>query len=179
MITKIDIDKFGLFENYKWDTFIGRNEIFRRLNIIYGRNYSGKTTLSRILNSIYEKQLPLNYENGNFEVTFSDGSTLTQRNLSTTNLNYNVRVYNSDFVKTNLSWLHKDDGTISPFTILGSKNIVIDTKIKEIDELLGKIEENNGLLFELQEVLKTYNSKKEESSVKINELDTKLQAGRT
>jgi wobble nucleotide-excising tRNase len=176
MITKIDIDKFGLFENYKWDTFIGRNEIFRRLNIIYGRNYSGKTTLSRILNSIYEKQLPLNYENGNFEVTFSDGSTLTQRNLSTTNLNYNVRVYNSDFVKTNLSWLHKDDGTISPFTILGSKNIVIDTKIKEIDELLGKIEENNGLLFELQEVLKTYNSKKEESSVKINELDTKLTA---
>jgi wobble nucleotide-excising tRNase len=141
-----------------------------------GRNYSGKTTLSRILNSIYEKQLPLNYENGNFEVTFSDGSTLTQRNLSTTNLNYNVRVYNSDFVKTNLSWLHKDDGTISPFTILGSKNIVIDTKIKEIDELLGKIEENNGLLFELQEVLKTYNSKKEESSVKINELDTKLTA---
>lgn len=174
MITKIDIDKFGLFENYKWDTFIGRNEIFRRLNIIYGRNYSGKTTLSRILNSIYEKQLPLNYENGNFAVTFSDGSTLTQRNLSTTNLNYNLRVYNSDFVKTNLSWLHKDDGTISPFTILGSKNIEIDAKIKEIDELLGKIEENNGLLFEQQEVLKIYNSKKAESSVKINELDAKL-----
>jgi wobble nucleotide-excising tRNase len=174
MITKIDIDKFGLFENYKWDTFIGRNEIFRRLNIIYGRNYSGKTTLSRILNSIYEKQLPLNYENGNFEVTFSDGSTLTQRNLSTTNLNYNLRVYNSDFVKTNLSWLHKEDGTISPFTILGSKNIEIDAKIKEIDELLGKIEENNGLLFEQQEVLKTYNSKKVESSVKINELNAKL-----
>lgn len=174
MITKINIDKFGLFENYKWDTFIGRNEIFRRLNIIYGRNYSGKTTLSRILNAIYEKQLPLNYENGNFEVTFSDGTTITQSNLSTANSNYNLRIYNSDFVKTNLSWLHKDDGTINPFTILGSKNIEIDAKIKEIDELLGKIEENNGLLFEQQEVLKTYNSKKASSSLKINELDAKL-----
>ena len=174
MITKFDIDKFGLFENYKWDTFIGRNEIFRRLNIIYGRNYSGKTTLSRILNSIFEKQLPLNYENGKFAVTFSDNTILTQDNLSTSNPNYNLRVYNSDFVRTNLSWLHKDDGTISPFTILGSKNIEIDNKIKEIDVKLGKIDENNGLLFEQQELFKTYNLKKTESSNKINGLDSKL-----
>ncbi|MBB1195110.1 RloC protein, partial [Flavobacterium sp. SOK18b] len=82
MITKIDIDKFGLFENYKWDTFIGRNETFRRLNIIYGRNYSGKTTLSRILNSIFNQKLPLNYENGKFTVTFSDGTSISNNELS-------------------------------------------------------------------------------------------------
>lgn len=174
MINKIDIDKFGLFENFKWDIFVGRNETFRRLNIIYGRNYSGKTTLSRILNSIFEKNLPLNYENGIFTVAFSDGSVITQNNLSTVNLNYNLRVYNSDFVKTNLSWLHKDDGTISPFTILGSKNIEIDAKIKDIDVLLGKLEENNGLLFDQQELLKTYNFKKNESQSNTKELDTKL-----
>lgn len=174
MIKKIDIDKFGLFENYKWDTFIGKNETFRRLNIIYGRNYSGKTTLSRILNSIFDKQLPLNYESGKFTVTFSDDSIITQTNLSTANQNYNLRVYNSDFVKTNLSWLHKDDGTISPFTILGSKNIEIDNRIKEIDLQLGEVEKNTGLLFEQQEFLKTYNLKKDESRTKTNELDTKL-----
>lgn len=174
MITKIDIDKFGLFENYKWDTFIRKNEIFRRLNIIYGRNYSGKTTLSRILNSISEKQLPLNYETGKFTVSFSDNTTLTQKNLLTANPNYNLRVYNSDFVKINLSWLHKDDGTISPFTILGLENVEIDAKIRDIDLALGKIEENNGLLFEQQELLKFYNLKKEESSNKINELDSKF-----
>jgi wobble nucleotide-excising tRNase len=172
MIQKIDIDKFGLFENYKWDTFIGKNETFRRLNIIYGRNYSGKTTLSRILNSIFDKQLPLNYENGKFTVTFSDESTITQNTLSTTN--YNLRVYNSDFVKTNLSWLHKDDGTISPFTILGSKNIEIDNRIKEIDLQLGEVEKNIGLLFEQQELLKAYNLKKNQSQTKTNQLDTKL-----
>jgi len=174
MIKKIDIAKFGLFENFKWDTFVGRNETFRRLNIIYGRNYSGKTTLSRILNTIFEKQLPLNYENGNFNVTFTDGSTINQNNLSTANHNYNLRVYNSDFVKKNLSWLHKDDGTISPFTILGSKNIEIDVKIKEIDAFLGKLEDNIGLLFDKQELFKTYNLKKNESQSKANELDTKL-----
>jgi wobble nucleotide-excising tRNase len=174
MIKKIDIDKFGLFENYKWDTFIGKNETFRRLNIIYGRNYSGKTTLSRILNSIFDKQLPLNYESGKFTVTFSDESIITQSNLSTAKQNYNLRVYNSDFVKTNLSWLHKDDGTISPFTILGSKNIEIDNRIKEIDQHLGEAEKKIGLLFEQQELLNTYNLKKSENQTKTNELDTKL-----
>lgn len=174
MITKIDIDKFGLFDNYKWDTFIGRNESFRRLNIIYGRNYSGKTTLSRILNSISEKKLPVNYENGKYTVTFSDGTTITHNNLSLVNQNYNLRIYNSDFVKKNLSWLHKDDGTISPFTILGSKNVEIDNKIKEIDLLLGTLEEGNGLLFEQQELLKTYSLKRTENQIKSNELDSKL-----
>lgn len=174
MIKKIDIEKFGLFENYKWDTFIGKNETFRRLNIIYGRNYSGKTTLSRILNSIFDKQLPLNYESGKFTVTFSDESTITQNNLSTAKQNYNLRVYNSDFVKTNLSWLHKDDGTISPFTILGSKNIEIDNRIKEIDQNLGEVEKKIGLLFEQQELLNTYNLKKGQNLTKTSELDTKL-----
>jgi wobble nucleotide-excising tRNase len=174
MIKKIDIEKFGLFEDYKWDTFIDRNETFRRLNIIYGRNYSGKTTLSRIINSIFDKQLPLNYEDGKFSILFSDGTIVTQNNLVTATHSYNLRVYNSDFVKTNLSWLHKDDGTISPFTILGSKNIEIDVKIKEIDLELGKVEESTGKLFQQQELLKTYILKKNESQTKRNELDIKL-----
>jgi AAA15 family ATPase/GTPase len=42
---QINIDSFGLYENYNWETEIGKNETFRRVNIIYGRNYSGKTTL--------------------------------------------------------------------------------------------------------------------------------------
>jgi wobble nucleotide-excising tRNase len=174
MINRIDIDKFGLFENYRWDISIGRSQTFRRLNVIYGRNYSGKTTLSRILNSLFEQKLPLNYEEGKFAISFSDGTVITQDNLLSVHLNYNLRVYNSDFVKTNLSWLHKDDGTISPFTILGSKNIEIDTKIKEIDLLLGKIEENSGLVFEQQELFKKYKKKSVDLEAKINQLDAQL-----
>ena len=174
MITKIDIDKFGLFEDYKWDTFIGRDQTLRRLNIIYGRNYSGKTTLSRILNSVFEKKLPQNYEDGKFKLTFSDNSTITQNNLATLEFDFNFRVYNSDFVRANLSWLYKEDGTISPFTILGSKNIEIDAKIKEIELLLGSIEEKKGLLFDLYKLEKEHSAKKEKYQSKITDLDTKL-----
>ncbi|MBK7468101.1 MAG: AAA family ATPase [Saprospiraceae bacterium] len=173
MITKIDIDKFGLFENFKWDSLINKNKTFRRLNIIYGRNYSGKTTLSRILNSIYEKKLPNNYEGSKFQIQFSDGSLVSNETLQEEQ-NFDFRVYNSDFVKTNLSWLYKEDGTISPFTILGSKNIEIDQKIKEIENQLGSIEYNKGLLFKLKELEDVYNSKNLELVNKQTEIDNKL-----
>ena len=50
MFTKIDIKKFGLYKDYTWNP--AKMKEFRRVNIIYGRNYSGKTTLSRIFDSI-------------------------------------------------------------------------------------------------------------------------------
>ena len=138
MITKIDIEKFGLFENYKWDTEIGKQEAFRRVNIIYGRNYSGKTTLSRILKCIEDKAIHEKYLDARFNIEFSNKKTISQNNISEDLTDYNIRVYNSDFVKKHLSWLHNEDGTINPFTILGAKNVEIDNKIKAIDEQLGR-----------------------------------------
>ena len=49
MFTKIDIKKFGLYKDFKW---AGLPEL-SRVNIIYGRNYSGKTTLSRIFDGVF------------------------------------------------------------------------------------------------------------------------------
>lgn len=58
MITKIDIAKFGLFCDCIWNQHIGNHPegIFKRVNLIYGRNYSGKTTLSRIFRCIESNQ---------------------------------------------------------------------------------------------------------------------------
>ena len=52
MIKKIDIPSFGQFKDYKWDQKGLKGVDFKQLNIIYGKNYSGKTTLSRIFASI-------------------------------------------------------------------------------------------------------------------------------
>src|SRR5690606_16809562 len=104
MIKKIDIDVFALHEYYTWDTEIGKNETFRRVNIIYGRNYSGKTTLSRILKSIEDKKLNPKYNDGKFQVSFENNHVATENNLDTEIQDYKIRVYNTDFVKENLSW---------------------------------------------------------------------------
>jgi wobble nucleotide-excising tRNase len=174
MITKIDIEKFGLFDNYKWDNEIGKQETFRRVNIIYGRNYSGKTTLSRILKCLEDKRIHDNYTNANFNIAFSNDKSVTHTNLSEGLNDYNIRVYNSDFVKENLSWLHNDDGTIKPFTILGAKNVEIESKIKAIDEQLGSTEEEKGLLFQQLQLEQTYKSKKQLFEKKGNEFDISL-----
>lgn len=174
MIKKIDIDVFGLYKNYKWDTEIGKNETFRRVNIIYGRNYSGKTTLSRILKSIEDEQLNPKYNDGKFQISFENNHVATENNLSTEIQDYKIRVYNTDFVKENLSWLHNEDGTINPFTILGAKNIELDKKIKEIEQTLGSVEKENGLLHDHVLAEQEFNKARQAFDNAVNDLDSKL-----
>ncbi|MDR3114186.1 MAG: AAA family ATPase, partial [Treponema sp.] len=54
MIKKIStINRLAVFDNFKWDKSVLYPNLkpvsFSEINILYGRNYSGKTTLSRIL----------------------------------------------------------------------------------------------------------------------------------
>lgn len=147
MIKKIDIHKFGLFKDYGWDENIGRDsksDVFRKLNIIYGRNYSGKTTLSRIFRCIEKGELHGNYLDAEFSIVCDD-RILDQNNLITNN---NIRVYNTDFIKENLSWLHDDlNGDIKPFTLLGAENVVATVRIEEINKELGSVENKKGLKY--------------------------------
>lgn len=171
MIKKIDIAEFGLFKNYSWNASIGNAESFRRLNIIYGRNYSGKTTLSRIFKSLEDGSLHKNYDSGSFTITFADGKIVTDQQLAT---NFKIRVYNSDFVRENLSWLYNDDGSIKPFTILGAKNIELDKKINDILIKLGSIDGKGGLHFSLAEKVADQDRKQSSYNSKFNDLEDKL-----
>jgi wobble nucleotide-excising tRNase len=140
MIKKIDIQKFGLFTNYNWNSEVGNDsgkDIFKKVNIIYGRNYSGKTTLSRIFRCVETQKIHKDYSDAQFSLTTEDGSILNESKLV---YSKNIRVYNTDFVKDNLSWLHNEDGEILPFTLLGGDNTIIEEKLKNIDEKLGVID---------------------------------------
>lgn len=72
-IKKIDINNFGSYKNYTW---INKDIEFKDVNIIYGRNYSGKTTLSRIFKCLENKNSHRDYENPNFSVTLEDNSII-------------------------------------------------------------------------------------------------------
>lgn len=57
MITKFkSIKNLAVFQNFEWDNTVkeknGTIKEFKDINILYGRNYSGKTTLSRILRAL-------------------------------------------------------------------------------------------------------------------------------
>jgi wobble nucleotide-excising tRNase len=101
MINKIDrIIDFGIFKNFVWNN-VQDIEDFKEKNIFYGWNYSGKTTLSRLFNSLKNKSLHQDYANASFRISFNTGIT-DETNLSS--FPYPVEVFNSDYIKENLRW---------------------------------------------------------------------------
>ncbi|MEN8321748.1 AAA family ATPase [Acinetobacter junii] len=149
-ITKIaKIDNFGIFKNFDWDSNLSyqhkdKSEIydFKDINIFYGRNYSGKTSLSKIIRALEIKSISSKYENSNFKIELSDGSIISQNNLST--FTHSVHVYNSDFVKENLKFIHDDSQNIESFSVtLGGDNQEILNRIQELKIELGSNDEGS------------------------------------
>lgn len=135
MIKKINIASFGQYQGYKWSSVDNlTEETLQKLNIIYGRNYSGKTTLSRIFSCIEQGKIIERYEGAQFSFEMFDNSIVTHNSLTT---GYKFRVYNSDFIKSNLSFFFDERGTIEPFTLIGATNIEVQEQIDIIDQVLG------------------------------------------
>ena len=153
MINQIDIASFGSFQGFDWKKTVkdsGKTvQNFKRLNILYGRNYSGKTTLSRIFRSLETRKLPLNYIGSSFTMN-GDKGTVTHTGLAAHD--YDVRVYNRDFVTDNLSFLVNQEvgGVIKTFAIVGEQNKEIDDAIASIEAKLGSVESKTGLRFDLE-----------------------------
>ncbi|MBH0158659.1 AAA family ATPase [Fictibacillus sp. 5RED26] len=172
MIKKIDILNYGVFKDFCWSKFIGSepNWEFGSRNIIYGRNYAGKTTLSRIVRSLQMGKQHKDFLNGKFMVTLEDGKQISEADLSQGP--YNFRVYNSDFRKDNLNFLYDDNGEILPFTILGEENIELQRKIQKEREQLEKIKEE--IANPVNGVIKKFNDASKHLTVLKNDLSKKL-----
>lgn len=179
MINQVDIASFGSFQGLDWKKTVkdsGKTtHYFKRLNVLYGRNYSGKTTLSRIFRSLETRKLPLNYAGSAFTLT-GDNGAVTHAGLMAHN--YDVRVYNRDFVTDNLSFLINQDagGVIKTFAIVGEQNKEIDDAIAAIEAKLGSVEGKAGLRFDLEAKKKERDSTKSARITASNELDDKLRS---
>lgn len=120
MITKINkIKDFGVFKNFNGSAL----PEFRTFNLIYGWNYSGKTTLSRVFRCIEKGKLHDDYLTAIFEM---ENANVKYNN--TFALKPNIRVFNFDFVKENLKW---DADNIEPIFLLGAENIELQTELKQ------------------------------------------------
>lgn len=106
MISRISkLKNFGIFHDFTWKTELSE---FKKFNLIYGWNRSGKTTISRVFASCEKKctynkdkfnQYP---ENGEFEIKTEDGSTVKNTDVSTNVLP--IKVFNQDFIDAHISF---------------------------------------------------------------------------
>lgn len=177
MFTKIKrIDKYAVFNNFDWNAAVrdkGNNVVeFKDINIIYGRNYSGKTTLSRIFRSLEKGELNEKYPNAIFEFEHTGAERLCH--LDVANCSYDIRVYNRDYISENLKLLADEDGMIQPFAILGESNVAIEKEIVEKGKMLGSEADKTGLNYELKNKTDAYVKKKSEKNLVKSALDNKL-----
>lgn len=104
-------------------------------NLIYGWNYSGKTTLSRLFAQLETKAANPDLSGCEFTLGTTDDS-ITEKNFSRCNLS--VRVFNSDFVRANL---HFDGGNFNPILLLGKESEEAQRKIDALSKRIKRSEE--------------------------------------
>lgn len=168
MITKFkSINKMAVFNDFEWDNSVvdvqGAVQQLKQVNIIYGRNYSGKTTLSRIMRAFETGYLSDKFGTPSFQLAMSDGTTLTQEDYAAKKLV--VRVFNEDFVTDNLRFIADPDEQIIPFAVLGEENARLEAEIAEIEKRLGvKTEgQETGKYAEFKSAKKAYTIAKKAS----------------
>lgn len=120
------INNMGVFKNY---TRHGDIRDFNDKNIIYGWNYCGKTTLSRVLN-LLNSGVPLDeeYSGMRFEIELEDGTKITNVNRQTASPCL-VRVFNADYITNNLRFTSNDNKIKAIAFDLGEETRPIRDKI--------------------------------------------------
>jgi len=120
MITKIEkIKNLGIFTDYKWDSNLPE---FKRFNLIYGWNGSGKTALSQLFASFETGKSEI-YPELEYEIQTADGN-FTQKNV----FNTKIRVFNQEYISENIEIL---SGKAKPIFILGKENKELADAIKQ------------------------------------------------
>ena len=178
-IKKIDsIKNMAVFHDFEWKESVKDKAdqvvFLRTINILYGRNYSGKTTLSRILRAMETGEISENFENPLFNVVFGDGTQITEKDLM--NHGKEIRVFNQDFIRENLRFISNPDDNIEPFAILGDLNNKIEREIEELENELGSNEEENqtGLYVKRANTISIFEQAKEDYEKNEKELEKQL-----
>ncbi|MCA0973771.1 AAA family ATPase [Halomonas denitrificans] len=176
-IKKIDsIKGMAVYDDFEWSLSVrdtGNNIAeFKSLNILYGRNYSGKTTLSRILRALEVGCISEKYSSPKFRVSFDGGSIATQDALSSHG--QVVRVFNEDFVRDNLRFIVDDEQAINSFAILGEDNTRLEEEIERHEADLGNEDNKSGLLGEFADAEERYKKSQKDHGDKLSELEGKL-----
>lgn len=177
MITKINsVKNVAVFKNFDWNSSVikmGNVVDLKKINILFGRNYAGKTSLSRIFRAMETKSLTA-YANPEFSLQFEDGSSRTQDNYKVSE--DVVRVFNEDFIKENLAFISNPLENIKPFAILG-ENTSINLEIQKIKKELGCKDLEKGLSGLYKELDEAKNNASEVKKKKENfgsDLEKKL-----
>lgn len=154
MIKKLhSIKNFGVYNNFIWRDLVE----FKPQNIIYGWNYSGKTTLSRIFSSLRDRKIHTDYIDSEFKFILDDNSEITQNNINSSEIL--LAIFNSEYIKENLKWESNDK--IDGITFDVGESVGIREQIEKNQQLIDKVKGTEDLKSRLEpyeEIVNEFNS---------------------
>jgi len=131
------VQNFGQYNDFNWPSGIDE---FKKYNFFFGWNYSGKTTLSRLLRCFEKKQLHNDYPNATFSLALENNQNLTKENIGN---DYPIRVFNEDFIEENFDWKN-ENAEIDPILILGKESKDLEKKLNDKQEKKKEKEEDKN-----------------------------------
>ena len=144
MIIKINrLTNFGNYRQFQW----GSTANFTKYNLIYGWNYSGKTTLSRLFQVLAIPTELTQWQGCQFEVEIQGGAKLTHVNLVNP---LRIKVFNRDFIQSNFQQEHKAPAVF----IVGGSTIHLRNRIARLNKHLDKTRTIEARLNERHQQLK-------------------------
>ena len=169
-IKKIDIKDFGCYKDYKQHSQSGIGNDFNdgRINIFYGRNYSGKSTYSKIFQSIELKQLPEKYGDIDFEIKLANQIFIKSNEIAAHKLPIDCKVFNQRFIDDNI-YLHNDNKLNSFQISIGSDT---NETLKKIEDIrLNELKPRNEKLSQIESDI---TEKQQKTKISKDSLDSKL-----
>lgn len=147
-ISRIDIKNFGCYKDYNQHRSSGIESDFNveRVNIFYGRNYSGKSTYSKIFQCIELRKFPEKYGDIDFEIKLKNNNIIKSKDVGNQDLPIDCRVFNQKFIDDNIN-LHSDNKLNSFQVTIGNDN---NESLKRIQEI--ELNELNPILKDLERV---------------------------
>lgn len=133
MITRlVKLKKFGIYKDFCWDQSLGK---FKKKNLVYGWNYSGKTTLSKLFQTLEFKGSKQYFANPEFSFEYSDNNGNTLGTITNSNYKeapYFFKVFNSQYIKD--VFISDDmDLDFQPISFyLGDESGDLDNQIKSL-----------------------------------------------
>ena len=128
MIIKINrLTNFGNFRQFQW----GSTTNFTKYNLIYGWNYSGKTTLSRLFQVLAMPTELTQWQGCQFEIELQGGAKLTHANLANPQ---RIKVFNRDFIQNNFQQENKAPAVF----IVGGNTIHLRNRITRLNQHVDK-----------------------------------------
>ncbi|SLJ86959.1 AAA family ATPase [Salegentibacter salarius] len=130
------IDQFGVLDDFKWNRD-NKLQDFKEKNIIYGWNYSGKTTLSRLFSSLKNKKLHEDFNSAKFKLKTTDSDEFDYTLIDS--FPYNIAVFNQEYIQSKLNWNSKTE-LGHPIAFDVGENVETRKTIQDLEDSVAKIE---------------------------------------